>query len=152
MFDLTALAILGVKVLRFLLSYIAGFCIVLLVASAIDTAGLVLLPVFGRLKRIVLASVLAVSALGTYLGVVAYCWLVSITSLHVSCAMITLVVIVEWSHDSAQYRTARARALLADDRMPEGRRDATIAQVKAIGHAFGFAVAAVAHLRGSPAF
>jgi hypothetical protein len=141
-----------VKVFNFLLSYVAGFFIILLIASAVDTAGLMLVAIFSGLRCILALLVLAVSALGTYLGVVAYCWLASVTSLHVSSAILAVVVIVEYSSDSVQYRTARNLALRTGDNMSGVRLDAAIAQANRIGHVFGFAVAGLAHLRGSPAF
>jgi len=141
-----------VKVLFSLLSYIAGFFIVGLIVSAIDTAALLLVPILYRLKGIVLSVVFLVSALSPYLGLTAFSWLASVTSLHLSCAMIALIVIVEYSNDSAQYRAARALALLTGDNIPEKLLDVTIAQAKAIGHAHGFAAAALAYVRGSAAF
>jgi hypothetical protein len=141
-----------VTILCFLLSYVAGFSIVLLITSAVDTAGGVILSIFHHLRRIVPSLVFAVAGLGTYLGVVGYRWLASITCLHVSCAMIALIVIVEYSNDSMRCRTAGALALLANDRTSEARLGATLARAETIGHVCGFAVAALAHLRGSPIF
>jgi len=141
-----------VNVLYFILSYVAGFCIILLVASAVDTVGLILVPSFCDLKRIIPLLVLGFSALATYLGVMTYSWLASVTSLHISCAILTLVVMVEYSNDSVQYRTAHVRAVLTLDKMQATRLDAAILQAKARGHVFGFAIAALAHLRAIPAF
>lgn len=62
------------KVLHFVLSYVAGFLIILLVASAVDTAGLAFISIFRGAKRIVPSLVMVVSALATYVGVVAFCW------------------------------------------------------------------------------
>ena len=139
-------------VLWFLLSYAAFFCVVLLIASAFDTAGRVILHIFCHLNRTVLPLVFAVSALSTYLGIVGYCWLASATRLHVSCAMFAVIVIMQYSSDSVRFRTARALALLSDDNTSERPQGASIAQAEVIGHAVGFALAGLAYLRGSPVF